>query len=114
MVRQSFTQLFRVFWRHKSEVKSLKLPMFHAVTAMLSKQQFLSFSINYTFFHHSFGCAAEFLGQLMEIPKTSQTSIILGKSRKRRLEMSPRHIKSLEVLKYALHIPTGTETSDSC
>lgn len=28
--------------------------------------------------------------------------------------MLPRHIKSLEVLKYVPHIPIGTETSDSC
>lgn len=28
--------------------------------------------------------------------------------------MLPRHIKSLEVLKYVPHIPIGTETRDSC
>ena len=39
--------------------------------------------------HHSFGCATDFLVQLMEIP-------ILEK--RERLEMLPRHIKSLEVL----------------
>lgn len=92
--------------------------MFHALTATLVKTpQLLSFSINYRFLHHSFGfgCATDFSRQLMENSHNKPDKYNSGKRlEKGRPEMLPRHIKSLEVLKYVPHIPIGTETSDSC
>lgn len=63
--------------------------MLHA--AVLSRRQLLSFSINDRFLHHSFGCAADFLQQLMEIPIASQTSIILRKLEKEAGDVATSH-----------------------
>lgn len=64
--------------------------MFHARTAVVSILKLLSFLVD-RFLHHIFWCGTNFLGQLKEIPRTSQTSIILGKLEKDARDVAMSH-----------------------
>ncbi len=93
MLRQNFWSL----WTHKSGVRRLKLLMFHAVIAALSKRQLLSFSINYRYLHHGFGCVTD---SFWTVDGNSYSKADkFWESWRQGLDTLPRHIRSLEVLK---------------